>query len=438
MLTIMKRILGCLVVILGIVITDKILVYVLVDDASSDVRSAMHELYQQEEIDSLFLGSSLVFCGYDPRILDEVWEENTYLAATPVQKIDGGYHLLKEVLKKNDVKTVYVDMFYRHFRDVPKERTDAHMEYIYYITDYMKNSGNKAEFLLNASGCEMYINSFFVPSRYGNYLLDLERFERVIKSKRNEDYTNYKTAEGFYKGALFSTGYVGNPNMAGELDAHNFAPIEEEVISDYSLKYLDKLVQLCKKENIRLVLVGTPITDLFLKSIGNYDVYYNYMKDYAKQKEIEYYDFNLCKTDILKFEREDFLDTLHLSGVGNEKYSRVFAKVMANYSKEERETLFYNSVEEKMNDLEKQTFGITYVKNSETDSSYMIDTVSNYDVNVEYRICIVDDAGNEVELIQDFMKNNILFINKNESKSYKITARDIISKKIYEEAVVSL
>ena len=106
MLRIFKRLIGCLIVIGMILIVDRVFAYVLVDDADNEIRYAMQEFYKQEDIDSLFLGSSLVFCGYSPRIMDETWGENTYLAATPVQKIDGGYYLLKEAIKAG-AKPVY-------------------------------------------------------------------------------------------------------------------------------------------------------------------------------------------------------------------------------------------------------------------------------------------------------------------------------------------
>lgn len=83
---------------------NSVLSYMLIDDLEDEVRYAMHEMYEQEEIETLFLGSSHVFCGYDPRVLDEILGENTYLAATPVQKVDGSYYLLKEVLKSNQIK----------------------------------------------------------------------------------------------------------------------------------------------------------------------------------------------------------------------------------------------------------------------------------------------------------------------------------------------
>ena len=438
MLKIIKRIVGCLIVIMGIIFADKILEYILVDDTQSEVRSVMREFYQQENIDTLLIGSSLVYCGYDPRILDEVWGENTYIAGTPIQKVDGSYYLLKEALKKNDIKTVYVDTYNRHYIDEPEERTQGHMELVYYITDYMRDGWNRFEFLINASGSEHYLNSFFIPARYGNDLLDLERMEKIIKIKRREEYSAYVLPNTFYKGAMFTQGQSGNPNLIAKVDEANFGPIEEQAISNYSLRCLDKMVELCKKEGIRLVLVGTPVPHLYINSVIDYDNYHNYMKEYAKQNNIEFYNFNLCKTDYLNFEKTDFLDMQHLSGVGNEKYSRFFADFMVNYSEEEKQNCFYNSVEEKNQDMSLQTFGITYWETEKNSNNYIFETSANYDVDVEYRFCIIDGQNNELEIIQEFSKNNILTVGIEEEKRYKVTSRDIRTKEVFEEVVVNL
>lgn len=57
---------------------NSVLSYMLIDDLEDEVRYAMHEMYEQEEIETLFLGSSHVFCGYDPRVLDEILGENLW------------------------------------------------------------------------------------------------------------------------------------------------------------------------------------------------------------------------------------------------------------------------------------------------------------------------------------------------------------------------
>lgn len=439
----MKRILkilfGIFIIICAIFAINGVLSYVLIDNADDEVRYAMHELYEQENIETLFLGSSHVFCGYDPQILDVALGENTYLASTPVQKVDGSYYLLKEVIKNNELKKVYLDMYFWQYRDTPAKRGSEQMYYIYCITDNMKNSWNRIEFLLNASGCEQYIEGFLPASRYGNYLLDLNRFERVVKSKRNSEYINYENAPAnFYKGAMITSGQVGNPKMITTADEAGIAKISENVISEYSLKNLDKIVKLCKEEEIELVLVTTPFTGFCVQSIGNYNTFYEYMKNYADANDIEYYDFNLCKTDILDLESEDFLDFHHLSGKGAAKYSAVFADVMTSYDKTERQELFYDSVEEKMNALVPQTMGIFLQKSIDEENMYYITTIANFDVDVEYRICTLDEQGSENELIQDFSDNNIVKSSQEQQTTFKITVRDKNTGEICEEGTINL
>ncbi len=430
-----KVIFSILIMISAVFLINSVLSYILIDDLDDEVRYAMHELYEQEEIETLFLGSSHVFCGYDPRILDEISGENTYLAATPVQKVDGSYYLLKEALKNNQIKKVYLDMFYLQYRDIPAERGSIQMQWIYCITDNMKNNWNRIEFLLNASDCENYIEGFLPAARYGNYLLDRKRIERVIKSKRSSEYINYENVpSAFYKGAYVIPGGVGNPEMIADLDNLEVA---ENIISEYSLKYLNKIVELCKEEDIELVLVTTPFTDFYVQALGNYNTFYAYMKEYAKTNAIEYCDFNLCRPELLVMEKDDFVDYHHLSGKGAVKYSTVFAEMMASYDKMERQELFYDSVQEKMDDLSPRTMGILLEKSKDEEGVYFLSTVANYDVDVEYRICTLDEQGTENELIQDFSDEKMIKVSQ-EGTSYKITVRNKSTGEICEEGVISL
>ena len=47
--------------------------YILVDDTQSYTRLTLHELYEAEEnVDTLFLGSSHCFRAYDPKLFEEL------------------------------------------------------------------------------------------------------------------------------------------------------------------------------------------------------------------------------------------------------------------------------------------------------------------------------------------------------------------------------
>ena len=231
-----------------------------------------------------------------------------------------------------------------------------------------------------------------------------------------------------------SPGGVGNPEMIADLDNLEVA---ESIISEYSLKYLNKIVELCKEEEIELVLVTTPFTDFYVQALGNYNTFYAYMKEYAKTNAIEYCDFNLCRPELLVMEKDDFVDYHHLSGKGAVKYSTVFAEMMASYDKMERQELFYDSVQEKMDDLSPRTMGILLEKSKDEEGVYFLSTVANYDVDVEYRICTLDEQGTENELIQDFSDEKMIKVSQ-EGTSYKITVRNKSTGEICEEGVISL
>ncbi|MCX4351247.1 MAG: hypothetical protein OSJ60_06380 [Lachnospiraceae bacterium] len=187
----------------------------------------------------------------------------------------------------------------------------------------------------------------------------------------------------------------------------------------------------------RAVLVTTPFTDFYVQALGNYNTFYAYMKEYAKTNAIEYCDFNLCRPELLVMEKDDFVDYHHLSGKGAVKYSTVFAEMMASYDKMERQELFYDSVQEKMDDLSPRTMGILLEKSKDEEGVYFLSTVANYDVDVEYRICTLDEQGTENELIQDFSDEKMIKVSQ-EGTSYKITVRNKSTGEICEEGVISL
>lgn len=434
-----KRLAGLLLLIGAIAVVNKVLTYILLDDAADEVRYSMQEMYKQENVETLFLGSSHAFCGYYPAEIEAITGENVYVAGTPVQKIDGSYYLLKEMLKKNKIKKVYLDMYYRQYRDVPEKRFDDQMAYIYCITDYMKPGWNRVEFILNASGSDRYIDGLLPASRYGNHLLDLQRFEKVVKSKRSEEYANPSSMAHFYKGVNISPDTLGEPKLIDRIGQYELARIDETAImSEYSLKMLDKTVDLCKKEGIELVLTSTPFTNYHLAAMENYDVFYKWVKEYAEKNGIEYYDFNLCRLDTLNLPENYFLDSHHLSGKGAVEYSKVFADIMTNYEKDEREQFFYDSVEEKLSELPEQTFGIILEEVESGSGKYEVHVVANYPVEAEYKIDRVDGNGNLLETVQDFGEEHIIFLSEDAINAYHITAREKSTGETLEEESIHI
>lgn len=83
-----------------------------------------------------------------------------------------------------------------------------------------------------------------------------------------------------------------------------------------------------------------------------------------------------------------------------------------------------------------QIMGIALHPLEGEENKYAIKTVANYDVDVEYRICILDEQENETELIQDFSDENILETSPEEPMTFRITVRLKESGEICEEASI--
>ena len=170
--------------------------YLLVDDTSSYTRLTMHELYETadsgENIDTLFLGSSHCFRAYDPQLFTELTGKNSFNLGSSSQNYDTSYYLLREAARYNDLKTVYLDMHYK-FLFIDKQDRDLVQANI--ISDYMRFSLNKLEFLLTTSETDEYTNRFLPFRRNWQQLGDLSYIRSVWEKKQAEKQT--KADRGF-------------------------------------------------------------------------------------------------------------------------------------------------------------------------------------------------------------------------------------------------
>ena len=306
--------------------------YLLTDDTQSYTRLTMHELYEtagrEKEIDSLFLGSSHCFRAYDPMQFEELTGKNAFNLGSSAQNYDTSYYLLKEALRLCDIRTVYLDMHYK-FLFIDKE--DKILVQANIISDYMRFSPNKLEFLLTTSEAKEYTNRFFPFRRNWQELGDWEYLRGVWEKKGTDAYKSYapvRQEQEYYAGR----GFVWSDE---ELDAQaitwwdNFTPVSEDMQSEvtYTLEYIEKIVRLCEKEGIRLVFVTAPSFDRYLEAVGPYGEAHEYIQNMADGFGVPYLDFNLCRNEYLALGEDNYLDVDHLNGKGAEQLTQLLAEI---------------------------------------------------------------------------------------------------------------
>ena len=312
-------------VVLAIVLIGKLLRYILVDDSTSYTRIMLHELYSQDEnIDVLFLGSSHVYRSIDTKIMDRMLNCNTFNAGTSSQRLDGSYTLLKEVCKYNDIKEVYLDMYYWVMQE-PDDMDEMNPVETYIISDYMRPSLNKYTYIAESTNKETWPNGYILARREWEKIFDIESVKKTIDRKRSIDYKEFKYIENedeYYAGKGYVASYALYKPFEDSLEE---LKIMEKGISDESSRYLSKIISICKRKGIRLTLISVPMTSQMLSHLEDYSEYERTIKSIAETNEIEYWDFNIMEN--ARFEDEsDFKDKHHLNKNGAEKFSVLLAE----------------------------------------------------------------------------------------------------------------
>ena len=274
--------------------------------------------------------------------------------------------VIRETAKYNRLQHVYLELYFNRAFDTRKNRTQMTQTYI--ISDYLKASVGKLLFLLRASGPEHYANSFIVARRNWKNLFDPSYIMKLLKKKRTGAYKDYAYDyitgdEEWYAGK----GYVANRGTVEEdafFSTAGWEPIHVDEISPDWVEDLNRIMDYCEKEKIPLTLIGAPMPDFLLAGVGNYDAYISRIRELIRDRDVDYYDFNLCRPEYFPQDIRLFKDTDHVNCYGAETFSRTFASLVnGDVSPEE---MFYGSYQEKMAKTGPSVLGVSYL-DEETD-----------------------------------------------------------------------
>ena len=407
---IIKRLIPITVMLVFIIAGAKGLSYMLNDDTDSYTRLTMHEFYEQDNIDILFLGASHCFRGINPYIIDEKSGKNTFLMCTANQWMDASSAMLKEADRFNDIDEIFVEISSNIARRSGSYKDRQSLTSIYIISDLMKPSLNKLNLLLNASSADHYVNSFWPARRFWEKITDFQYIDKIMQKKstsKYRDYTYYyanQALEG--RGSYEGKGYTA---MSPASNDHEFMirvdykKIETEDISGDWIHSLIEIIDYCETHGIKLTLFATPVSYFELSGKGNYDDYIAFVKDLIRGKNVRYVDFNLIKEDYLPYRQSNYQDGTHLNMYGAE----VFSSVLADYINGTLpEDAFHASVKEKLQAAKPDYYGVSYTDDYK-EQNRIFRLVSNIPDYFEYQVEITTSDG-ETHLLQEYDTNSFI------------------------------
>ncbi len=255
-------------------------------------------------IDVAMIGSSHVHCNINPAVLWRDYGIASYDMTAAEQPMWVSYYYIREFCKRQDPKVIVIDMF------SPVVGGDSFNER--WMPDDLygiRFSLNKVKMMYNtcsAGQIDKYFPSFFgYHSRYDEMKLKL--IPASIKNDIGSDFKGYTGYDGVY--------------TENHLPASGIT--EKRDLQPKTRKYLEKIIDYTKKNDIELFLVVSPYP-----SKPEHEMVYNGLEDLAKEKGILFinsnHDFEEMGMDLMT----DFSDTSHLNISGGTKFTDYLGKIL--------------------------------------------------------------------------------------------------------------
>lgn len=324
----MKRVIKVFIIIIILLIIFFLINKLLSPKYMTDLveGSMIAEYYDEpKNHEVIFIGDCEVYANFSPMVMFEEKGITAYVRGTSQQLIWQSYGILKETLKYETPKVVVFNVNSLRYNKPVSEA------YNRLTLDKMKWSKEKVE-MINASMMEeeTFISYVFPVLRYHSRFSELksEDFEYLFKERKNTH-----------------NGFLINKNVkpVGSLPAKK--PLPEYKFADICYEYLDKMVKLCRDNNIKFVLIKAPSLYPYW-----YDEYNEQIVEYAKNNNIEFYNLKEVVEEVgIDYQTDTYDAGLHLNLNGATKLSKYFANLL----KENYDLTDYRQNEE-INDIYQQ------------------------------------------------------------------------------------
>lgn len=269
--------------------------------------------YPENSIDVIFLGSSHIGMNVDTEVLCRDYGIAAYKIWGPIQPVWNSYFNLVEALKTQKPKLVV-------FETLSMSHTFEHQTYAHTVMNLsgMKLSLNKIQDILVSAE----------PQYYSALITNFSLYHTRYNELTAQDFENY----------FWNYQYNRNKNFHYEdhaVYAANAPELTSEKLplGEKQRKYFLKLYQLCKRNDIPLLLVTVPYSIIEDESARQ-----NTFSELAREKGLAHLDFKTVSDAIDIQYNGDFIDDSgHFNNSGIEKFTRYIGTFMRqNYDLPER------------------------------------------------------------------------------------------------------
>jgi hypothetical protein len=263
----------------------------------------------KDNLDVLFIGSSRAYSSFIPQLFDSITKLNSYNLGTSSQSPITSFFLLKEVYKYQHPKVVFIDISHEIIANSKSEGLNGG-----YVFDHLLWSDNKLSFFMEGYQFKDKINYFFPSYRYRN------NFNWLLRKLIFNNGDIKDDGKCWYKG-----GYVGSIKNISSEDIKE--PInltfDPKLINKRRLIYLNKMIDLARTYDSKVVFVYNPYPKVVLERIEDRTIFFGFYSNIAKSLNVDF--ININNERILLKDTIDFRDMNHLNHFGAKKVTDYIA-----------------------------------------------------------------------------------------------------------------
>ncbi len=239
----------------------------------------------KNSLDLIFVGSSQLFSTMAPAVL---WEEQgitSYVYGGNEQTFSISYYYIMEALKYQKPRAIVLEVTFCNWGEMPRDAV------VRLNFDDMRWGKAKILGILNNVEPENWEYFFFELAKYHSRwdMLSTQdfAFKEIYESKNP------------YKGW---SAYGKHPLGDESVDPEIINCAERKELNETALFWLEKIICLCQKENVELILLKTPDNGLIIEppEEGSEEIfqyidgmpYYNSLADLAKERGIAFLNMN--------------------------------------------------------------------------------------------------------------------------------------------------
>lgn len=336
---------------LGVLVLMNLFLSFLLEPARGASELMWKQYYAEEEIDTLFIGSSLCQTSFDSYIFDEKMGVKSFNMGTPLQAMPQTARALEVAIEDHEIKTVIFGMGFSTLKYEPVEEAEltfekararekggmaGFIEGIKYIYSKEVRDDEKS---INYLFPWLYNREDFSPST-----MKRNATQKIQTLKDRLNGVESSAGDSYHKGYVNETYHTVDYEYKWDGCSYRFydQEFDPEMMAEF-----EKIIKICKENEIDLIAVNTPHPTFDVISCYEfYDSNENEFKALCEKYDVDYYDFSLAKPEIFETRAENYADHEHMNKQGSEYFSACLSELLLRRADgEEMEQYFYDATE---------------------------------------------------------------------------------------------